>query len=335
MDTDCQNALLDFIKKQIKGLEYLGITWYGGEPLLCKDIIYKLSQEFIKLCNENNVKYNAYIISNGYLIDNETIKNFKKYKISGAQLTIDGPERIHNKRRILKINKDDNFKRVFNSVKMLKENGINPSVRINIDKDNIEYVDELIDIFRNENMSDVDLHFGQVTPYTESCKSISESCFDTEEFSEKLIKLQDKLNNKGFSAMGYPYYPGIKSNYCCSDQINSFVIDPDGNMYKCWNEVGNISKVVGNVKKVKENKEKHMINNMLNYMTWTPFESKQCKECKLLPVCMGGCPYMRINNDVQTKCERWKFNLEDILKYTYTCYLKYPEKFKKVFQDIC
>ena len=182
-------------------------------------------------------------------------------------------------------------------------------------------------------MQEVDVHFGQVTPYTDSCKSIAHNCFDTEEFSNVLLGLQDKLNNNGFSALSHPYYPGIKANYCCSDQINSFVIDPDGFMYKCWNEIGNINATVGNINIIdSEHKvnEDMMINN-LEYMTWSPFESLECTKCKLLPICMGGCPYFRKTSG-ETHCERWKYNLEEIIQKTYDNYLTYGNKFEQAFK---
>lgn len=337
MTQDIQDCIIDVVMKQISTIKELDITWYGGEPLLCKDIIYNLSEKLIAICNENKIKYSAYMITNGYLLDDETIENYKKYKITGAQLTVDGPKDVHNSRRILKSGKDDNFDRVISAIKRLKENNLQPSVRINIDKSNIQYLDNLLETFKNNGMLDVGIHLGQVTEYTKACKSISSCCYDTEEFSNLLIEFQKKLNKNGFKGgIGSVYYPSLRGNYCGADQINSFVIDPEGYIYKCWNEIGNIDRSNGNIKDIKEEKipEAFQFNNTLDYMSYSPFDSEKCLDCKLLPMCMGGCPYFRVNGDSEA-CERWKYNLEEIIKYTCCCNEEYPEEFEKAFGNNC
>lgn len=338
MTGETEKYILEFVKKQINSIKQLNITWYGGEPLLCKNIIYNLSESLISMCDENNVKYGAYIITNGYLLDDDTVKNFKKYKISGAQITVDGPAHIHNKRRVLKSREENNFETVINSIKKLKKSNLRPGVRINIDKSNIKYVDELLNFFKQNEMSDVGIHFGQVTEYTQACKSIGDYCYDTEDFSKILIDLQNKLNENGFKgAIGSIYYPSLKGNYCGADQINSFVIDPEGYMYKCWNEIGYTNYSIGNIKDISKNlkPESYQFSNTLKYATHSPFDSKECVECKLLPVCMGGCPYFNVNRDTSKPCEKWKYNLEQIIKYTYTCNKCYPKEFKEAFGELC
>lgn len=330
MTEKTQNDIISFANNHISNITYMNIVWYGGEPLLCKDIIYNLSKSLIDICCKNNINYNAYIISNGYLIDDETITNFKKYSITGAQITLDGPPDIHNKRRFLKSGKNDNFKKVFSAIKKLNEAKINVHIRINIDKTNIDYLDDLIDIFKENKMENFDIHFGQVSTLTESCKSISGTCYSTKEFSDVLIKLQEKLNKNKFSAgVDSIYYPSLKGNYCCADQINSFVIDPLGDIYKCMGSIGNKALAIGNISTfdIDENS-----NKFIDYMLSSPFDSQKCCECKLLPVCMGGCQSLKNSTYSTEFCERWKYNLKDILNYTYNCYKNYNDEFTKKFK---
>lgn len=48
-----------------------------------------------------------------------------------------------------------------------------------------------------------------------------------------------------------------------------------------------------------------------------PFEDPKCQECFLLPVCGGGCPYSRIQNEYEgtniNTCLYIKDHLEDFL----------------------
>lgn len=47
------------------------------------------------------------------------------------------------------------------------------------------------------------------------------------------------------------------------------------------------------------------------------FEDPKCKECKLLPVCMGGCPHSRVEG--KTICHQLNFRMKDyLIEYTRT-----------------
>ncbi|KNF09414.1 hypothetical protein CLPU_3c01920 [Gottschalkia purinilytica] len=315
MDETIKEAIIRYVKQMSKSINQLQITWYGGEPIIAKDIIFDLSEKLIKICEENNCTYGAFIVTNGYLLNDEIISKLKEYKIHGAQVTLDGPPTIHNKRRILK-NGENTFDKILENIKKLKEQSIRVSIRINIDKENESYVEELLDILKDNGLNDLDISLGHVTDYTDACKSISGSCLSNEEYANLSLEYQKILHNKNFAANSYPYYPGIKANYCCADQINSFVIDSKGYMYKCWNNVGDTTKSVGNITELDKNIDKIMMSNNIDWMTTTPFEYQECIDCDILPICMGGCPY-NLKREGTPQCEKWRYNLDEILKYTY------------------
>ncbi|OPZ85180.1 MAG: hypothetical protein BWY74_03989 [Firmicutes bacterium ADurb.Bin419] len=318
MSKEVQDAIIELVTEAAKKRKDVSVTWYGGEPLLAKSIIADMSERMIKVCDENGAKYGAFIVTNGYLLDEETIKKFKDLRISGAQITLDGPARIHNTRRVLKNSDKGTFDTILANTKKLKESGINNiSVRINIDKTNVDYIEELLDILIESGLNDVGIGLGHVNAYTDACTSISEACMNTEEYAIKNVKYQDILHRKGFYANGYPYYPGIKANYCCADSSSAFVLDPEGYMYKCWNDVGRMDKAVGQVLKRTEAPDEDMYMRNVDYIFWSPFDYKECIECNLLPICMGGCPYNGSRNNSKPECEKWKYNIEDVLKLTY------------------
>jgi uncharacterized protein len=128
------------------------------------------------------------------------------------------------------------------------------------------------------------------------------------------------LLKKGFNVSSYPYYPGTKANYCCADSRTAFVIDPEGNLYKCWNDIGNLKRSVGNIKEnEKENKNSKIPSLLFEYLLWSPFDNQECIGCEILPLCMGGCPYNGLKNK-KVDCEKWKYGLTDILKTRYDIY---------------
>lgn len=320
------DGIIEMVTESAKRKKSIQMTWYGGEPMLAKDIIFDLSEKLIKICDENEVNYSAFIVTNGYLITDEIVGKFKEARIGGAQITIDGPPRIHNTRRKLKGSDKETFDTILNNVIRLKKQNLHVTIRINIDKSNVDHIEELLDILEENDLKDISISLGHVTAYTEACMSVSESCLNTEEYAESDIKYQRILHERGFNIDGYPYYPGIKANYCCADSIGSFVLDPQGYMYKCWNDVGNVERAVGDIKKVKETPADKMLMRNIDYLFWTPFDFPKCVECELLPICMGGCPFNGEKKGGEPDCEKWKYNLESVLKLTYTRKKDQPEE---------
>ncbi|WP_430885012.1 radical SAM/SPASM domain Clo7bot peptide maturase [Fusibacter sp. JL216-2] len=316
MDENVQAAIVKMADEALKRSDSLDITWYGGEPLLAKDLIWDMSSKFIEICEKRDADYGAYMVSNGYLFKEDDLEMLKKSRITAMQITIDGPPDVHNTRRVLH-NDGETFDEILSNIKMLKNGGIKVNLRVNIDKTNIDRVPELLDILVENGLNSMPISFGQVTAYTEACSSISGSCLNTKEYADWNLQFQKQLIDKGFPASNYPYYPGIKANYCCADQINAFVVDPNGYMYKCWNNVGLKDEAVGNVKEVFNEivDTKYAINHA-KWLTNTPFTVEKCVECSLLPVCMGGCPHVSLQ-DGTVDCEKWIYNLDEVLEYTF------------------
>lgn len=317
MEPEAMDGIVEMVENAAKKGSDIHITWYGGEPLTAKKVIYTISEQVLDICEKYNVAYNSYIVTNGYLINNEVIDNFKKYKIQGAQITIDGPPEIHNSRRRLKGSSNDTFYVILENIKKLLAEKINVSIRINIDKSNVDKVEELLDILVENGLQGLSVNLGQVTAYTETCMSVAESCLNTEEYAKENIVQQKLMYSKGFNVENYPYYPGIKANYCCADAVDSYVVDPNGYMYKCWNDVGNQLRAVGNVKTINEPTSEKMFMRNADYLLWSPFNFKDCTECDILPICMGGCPYNGEMKGNQPDCEKWRYNIDEVIRLTY------------------
>ncbi len=313
MSEKVQNKLIEIVENSAKMKKRIDVTWYGGEPLLAKKVIYSLSEKFIELCEKYNVDYYAGIITNGYLLSEGDEELFKKYKIHDIQITIDGTRDIHNKRRILKKDPEKGtFDTIITNIERLYNAGLEIDIRVNIDKNNIGDTKELILFFKEKNMTKLNINFGHVSAYTEFNENIGNECLSMANYAAESLLLQEFLFENGFDASGFPYYPGIKGNYCGADSISTYVIDAEGYKYKCWNEVGNIKEAVGNILIDSENYQDKWISREIEYMTWNPFENELCMSCDILPICMGGCPYNGVSKGDQ-KCERWKFSLSKSL----------------------
>ena len=121
----------------------LNLAWFGGEPLLGLRTIQILSKRILSLISRSNIEYFSSLATNGYLLNKKTIEILKRCRIGHLQITLDGPEAIHDKRRIL-ANGGSTFRVILENIKNALESGIKISIRINIDKENITSIASLL-----------------------------------------------------------------------------------------------------------------------------------------------------------------------------------------------
>jgi len=318
MPEHVQRELLKFIERAAKVVRGLHITWYGGEPLLAKEIIFELSKKIIAITEEKKIAYSASMITNGYLLSGEPglVQKLKDSQVKFFQITLDGPPEVHNRRRMLRGSKGPTFDRILEGLKLLAASEMNVSLRINVDRSNMDDALKLLDILEANDLKDIPIHLGHVYAGTVACKSVKNSCATREEFTLLNQTLQEILRKRGFKAGQEPYYPRI-ARACGANRTNNYVIDPDGDMYKCWSEIGDKLSRIGNITGFNQRSKIERMRE-IRWLTWEPFEYEECLACKMLPICMGGCSYQAVfvNKD-RGDCREWKYGLEHYVRARY------------------
>jgi uncharacterized protein len=305
-----QQLLIGFIENQIKhGYKNLNLVWFGGEPLLSFDIVEKLSRNIIKLSNKYKIKYAAFITTNGYLLKEEVIKKFKTLKINQVFITLDGVGEVHERRRCL-ISGKGTFDVIVRNLTLLKKHNIKVLVRMNIDRSNIDHVEELATFV--EDRLQLPFYLGHVRQYTDACDSNSEKYLTKEEYAKEIRQLNNYRKIKCYPISSDNPFKVLK-NYCRACAVGTYVVDPDLNLYKCENDIGVTAKSIGNIRNLKSLANYRSSGKDSSYVNWEPFEFGKCKDCKLLPLCMGGCPYIGLKKS-SPECDVVKFNLDYYLK---------------------
>ncbi len=314
MTPEIETALIKFVERRAKFIKHLHVSWFGGEPTLRIDIIERLVTAFKSICEIDEIKFQPMgIITNDYLLTRDNAKKLRELNIVSAQVTIDGPPEIHDQRRKLN-NGHGTFFKVIDNIKESMDI-LNIHIRVNIDRQNVDEVEKLYDIFReNDRLAKIPFYFGQVQSLSPVCADISTVCFSTKEHSEIVIDLLKKSKEKGFLNFGYPSPHHF--GYCIADKPTGYVISPSGYLYKCWNEV--CDSVENSIGTIFEDKAlPFQLNNMARYMNWDPFQNSKCLECSYIPICVGGCPYISLNNPMNMNCTNFKYNLEEMLRLKY------------------
>lgn len=300
--------------KSIDNVKMISINWMGGEPLLAIDKIVSFTKKLETL----NISFVGNLITNGYLLTNETINLLKKSNIIKVQVTIDGTERTHNARRPLKTGGETYSKILNNCIKLKK---LYPEVRLDI-RVNID----------NENKNDFLILYNNLknkipnsTIYPAFVQDIGNTCtpmcnLDRSQQVNFINSLFEKYN---FTE--YPFYPLNESFECGIRGINNWVIGPEGELWKCWNHIGDKNEIIGYLD------DRGLVNSVkyLQYISGAdPYEDTQCLNCNVLPICKGGCPDLRIKKKYYNQnvdyCSKYKGNgLKTFLK---THYLSKHEK---------
>ncbi|HWR81914.1 MAG TPA: radical SAM protein [Candidatus Deferrimicrobium sp.] len=309
MSAELVETIIAFVEKQAPGLRRVDVGWYGGEPLLAMDIIEDLTQTIIDLGEEYKFQYTSSMISNGYLLTPETVDRLRELKISVIQVTLDGPARIHDKKRPLK-NGRENFAVILENLKYAAGK-LSLGVRVNVDKTfTPEIIEELLEQLRDAGLRDrVGVYFGQLEPATIACSNIADSCYDTADFSRIETAYYQRLLDYGFSIQKLP---SPMSTFCMAQNVNAFLIDPDGNLYRCFNHVGDDTRSFGNIR----GQINYQHPNFVKLFKFTPFDEPACRGCDILPICMGGCPDRRADRGMTPTqmCDSWKHNLQPMLR---------------------
>jgi len=140
-----------------------------------------------------------------------------------------------------------------------------------------------------------------------------------------VFKLRKLAKGKGFVSIRR----GSRRSYCNALAKNSYVIDPLRDVYKCWNLVGQKEHRVGVIDEKGDFKPTYEYYDILSR---DPFQIKECRDCKILPLCWSGCisrAYFRYNTYHARGCYGEKFNIKEMIKV----YLaeKHPEIVKEDF----
>ena len=292
MSEKVQEELVRFVENKIKnGVKTIEITWYGGEPLICFDIIKNLARKITEVSVSYNAKCKMGMISNGYLLNKEVVDFLEEYNVS-FQVTIDGLKDNHDKRRYLK-NGSGTYTKIMKNLSLFSNRKIDVYVRMNIDNFNrSDYVElsKVIDRFNNPRM----ILYPAVTEKINERKEERNNHYMNDSGYDDFISITRRNGLFRFKSSELPIsndvssVPDNRCYFCAAELDNSCVIDEKGNVYKCWDEVGHEDYCFNIL-----TPEKINYDSLLRYMGDHTFNDEKCAQCVFLPLCFGGCKFHR------------------------------------------
>lgn len=279
----------DFIIKHAENAKEILLNWFGGEPLLNYTVITLITQ---KLSAALNNKITSSIITNASLFSKEMITIAKEnWNLNSVQITLDGMAEVHDNRKSY-INKCFSFGETIETIGWLLSSNFRIILRLNYDKNNITDIIKLI-YFIHETFGNNHNLICYAYPLFNTATNQESSYVYYEDIPRYMPIIINVLMECG-------YYNPLKiiqrrTNACFATDPYSCVINTDGLLYKCTMDSMEPSRSVGNVN------DGFVMNNPLIEWT-TPVIPKHCYECKMLPICQGGCRASRMLNMDASGC---------------------------------
>lgn len=319
MDRDTEDAILTFVSGRHEEFRYgnLSVSWFGGEPLMCVPTIESLSQKLQAFCTANRLSYAAGAVTNGTLLGDAALRALIASNVRTLQVTIDGPKPIHDRRRPYKhgLGGGSTFEDILRNITNAYGR-IRIGIRVNVDKTNPRSAQDVLAEFKERGLlgdaSKLSLGLGHARDASPGCMDPDE-CLTRAEFLASSLRFDRQLSSLGVPRKARLPEPKM---YCGATSLHSFVIEPGGYYHKCWTALGNQAEYIGNVRDPLV-----MNRKMVEWLQYDALrDSQQCRECGVLPVCVGGCPYTRLRRperfvtDPCYSCSEWRLALSEQLR---------------------
>jgi radical SAM additional 4Fe4S-binding domain len=312
MSLDVAKKAITNMLNQEKDIDEYSIFFFGGEPLLKKDLIKQIVEfAYDEIAVKESKKVKFLINTNATLIEENIIQLFKKYDFT-VTVSLDGPMEYHDRNRVY-INGKGSFERVATSVEMLKKNNIQTNLRATFCPD----TQDLVSNFKFFESMKIPYAYS-FTINSEYKMNLKDTFFEEDQFEaieSEMRKVMDFFFDK-IRRVETIYYTGLnrklsmlrykkKRAYSCEAGRRSITVDEQGNYYACQNMIpykqtimGSVDQGISNDKKMQfHSKELRLLN--------------ECHSCAIRNLCAGGCSAERYNPNSKTKRQMCRlFNIE-------------------------
>jgi uncharacterized protein len=271
-----------------KGTSGRKVGLFGGEPLseATRGIVEYIVAEAIS----RNMTVTA--ITNGVELD-RFVDLLGPRALSELQITLDGTARTHDRRRVGPGFKET-FGRICDNVDLALSHGVRISLRMNVDSVNAAQLESLSDFVSARG-------WGQTPLFRAHAASVSASGNYTKiskraELVEQTMDLRHRKGSPFFSyekaaretlesclfGEGYPF-KGVAN---CSAESGLLMFDPLGDVYACWEEIGDPECRVATYD---ADGIRFEGDRMVRWMSRFPGAIDECSRCPYALIHVSGC----------------------------------------------
>ena len=308
MNLDCNLACKYCFESGIKGKHYMSpetaamvfnyiesnhlskgkdvsLDFYGGEPLLSFEQIKYLAIKLMASAKKKGRGCSFSLVTNGTMLTGKRAEELASLGLKEAKITIDGPRGNHNRFRPFKSGLGS-FDHIIKNIREACD-FITIQIGGNFTCENYRVFPQLLDYLLKTGITPDKISMIKFDPATktggqcglpdfnEGCNSINDPWL-----FEASLFLREEILKRGFTT------PKIKEASCMIEFKADMVINWDGSLYKCPGFIGNKNFEVGDLR---EGIKDYRISHKLDF-----WKNQGCLDCEYLPLCFGGCRYMKL-----------------------------------------
>ncbi len=285
------DAFFAYIRQAFAGRKKY-ITLFGGEPLLPGEVYKESIRDFLGRCAEHQI--DVAVVTNGYHLS-DYLEILSRANIRELQLTLDGPEEVHERRRPHR-GGQKSFWRIAEAIDQCLSLGYPVNLRMVVDKENIHSLPQLArfavnrgwtssPIFKTQLGRNYELHhchsgpqklYSRLSLYQDLYSLIREQPVIMD-FHKPAFSVSRFLSENG--ELPPPLFDA------CPACKSEWTFDHKGNIYSCTATVGKPGEELGRFhpsqvlyrKKVAPWQERDVLS------------IRECHDCNLQLACGGGC----------------------------------------------
>lgn len=312
MSDEVIDALCDFVASRWEATHFvaLNVQWYGGDPSLALDRVEEISRRLIAFCDERGIVYGAMMLTNCNLIDEQAVSTLVSCRIGEVFITVDGPEDIHNARRVA-ADGSNSFARQIEAARLCLAAGMRVRANMNADKVNLPRYPEIATFLSDE--LGIELTTTMLCDYGHffGSRDFKRPAFDLFTHEEYARLNHDAFVERGFSPDELRTMMSPVPRFCRGQRDAYFVIDTIGDVYACDGYMGEKDHVIFNLLDGYEEDDLHRI-------TFDASRDERCCACELLPLCHGNCIWERRKTEMP--CHPLKYTIDDYLRDWRSCF---------------
>ena len=120
MKPELVEGIKKLIDRRVEDLYLLRLAWFGGEPLMAKNIVFDICEFAYRRCQEKEVIYAGEMTTNGYFLTPAVMERLSAAGQRHFHVSLDGIGEAHNRTRPLSSGKGT-FDRIWNNLTALRD----------------------------------------------------------------------------------------------------------------------------------------------------------------------------------------------------------------------
>ncbi|RPJ60671.1 MAG: radical SAM protein [Acidobacteria bacterium] len=284
LGNEAQRRILLYLARKMREVPHVHVNWFGGEPLLRFNTLRTLSERLTREAAGADCRLTQFLTSNGYLLTPDLATELARLGIGNVQITLDGSRATHDRLRPLASGRST-YDRVLEACVNVVRVGIELMVRVNVNRVNAETVGSLLDDLLEAGVTPkcAVIHAVRTIDHGTCAAGMADACFTNAQFARVWIDILREVAQRGF---GLPSLAPIACN-CPFDLQQTVMIGRDGSIRHCSSSDGLLARLDG------DGTESEHTPLFDRIKSRRPDDDPACRACSYLPMCMGGCAYLR------------------------------------------